>query len=294
MPRVEWLECTEITCEEPTLRIDTHQHFWFFTHEAFPWIGDSRAVMQRDFLPEHLKPLLEKNGFDGTVAVQALQTLHETQWLLDLSDQNPFIRAVVGWVDLRSKDVRKQLDGFRGHPKFKGVRHIVQDEADDFMLGEGFLEAIEALGDRDLTYDILVFPRQLPAAIEMVKKFPGQRFVLDHLAKPEIASGKMEPWRENIRELAKNPQVFCKLSGLVTEADWGKWEAGQFRRYLDVVFEAFGPRRLMMGSDWPVCLVAGDYGTVVNVVKDYIKPLSKSEQDAVLGGTAADFYRIPG
>lgn len=276
------------------MRIDTHQHFWTFSHEAFPWIGDTRAVMRRDFLPEHLRPLLEKNGFDGTVTVQALQNLEETRWLLGLSDQNPFIKAVVGWIDLRSKDVRAQLDEFVGHPKFKGVRHIVQDEADDFMLGEAFQEGIEALGERDLTYDLLIFPKQLPAAIELMGKFPRQKFVLDHMAKPPIASGQLEPWRGRLRELAKNPNVFCKLSGLVTEADWGRWEKGQFKPYLDVVLETFGPSRLMVGSDWPVCLVAGDYGTVLDVAKDFIAPLSKADQEAVLGGTAGVFYRIPG
>ena len=276
------------------MRIDTHQHFWLYSPEAFPWIGESRAVMQRDFLPEDLRPLLARNGFDGTVAVQALQTLDETRWLLGLSDPNPFIRAVVGWVDLRSNRVREQLDEFTDHPKFRGVRHIVQDEPYDFMLGQEFRRGIEALGERGLTYDLLVFPKQLPAAVDLARRFPKQRFVLDHLAKPEIAAGKIDPWRVHIRELAKNPQVFCKLSGMVTEADWGRWEKGQFARYLDVVFEAFGPGRLMVGLDWPVCLPAGDYCAVMNVVKDYIAPLPKSDQEAVWGGTAEKFYRISG
>jgi L-fuconolactonase len=235
---------------------------------------------------------LDKAGFDGTVAVQALQTLEETRWLLELSDQNPFIKAVVGWVDLRSDAVGQQFDEFVPHSKFRGVRHIVQDEPDDYMSDGKFQRGIAAVGERGLTYDLLVFPRQLPAAVELVRRFPSTRFVLDHLAKPEIAAGKMDPWRDDVRELAGNPNVFCKLSGLVTEANWKGWRREEFTPYLDVAFEVFGPRRLMVGSDWPVCLPASDYGSVMNVVKEYLAPMSGYDRDAVLGGNAAGFYRI--
>ena len=275
------------------MRIDSHQHFWKFSPQAFPWIGESRAVMQRDFLPPDLQPLLEDNEFDGTVAVQALQTLEETQWLLDLSDPYPFIKAVVGWVDLRSDRVGEQLDRFTRHPKFRGVRHIVQDEADDFMGGAAFRRGIQAVGDRGLTYDLLVFPRQLQAAINLVSRFPKQKFVLDHLAKPEIEAGNLEPWLGRIRELAQHPNVACKLSGLVTEADWGNWSRDQFTPFLTGAWEAFGPGRLLVGSDWPVCLPAASYDEVIDVVWHFLQQYRTADREAVLGGNAVSFYGIP-
>jgi len=274
------------------VKIDSHQHFWHYSRETFPWIDESRAVLKRDFLPEHLKKELANASFDGAVAVQAPQTLQETRWLLELAAKSSFVKGVVGWVDLRAKDVREQLKEFTGDPKFKGVRHIVQDEPVDFMLGKEFQEGITALGESGLTYDILVFPKQLPAAIELVKKFPKQPFVLDHLAKPEIKAGRVIPWRDQIKELAKNPNVFCKVSGLVTEADWKNWSPSQMKPYLDIVFEAFGAQRLMIGSDWPVCMTAGDYGTVMRIVKGYMADLPKKSQEAVLGGTAVKFYKL--
>ncbi len=275
------------------MRIDAHQHFWTYTPETQAWIDDSMEVLKRDFLPQHLKVELDAGGFDGSVVVQAPQTLEETRWLLKLAGHNPFIKGVVGWVDLRAKDVRDQLKAFAANPKFKGVRHIAQAEPDErFLVGAAFTEGVAALGELGLTYDILVFPRQLSAAAELAGKFPKQPFVLDHIAKPEIKAGKMSPWREGIKELAKHPNVYCKVSGLVTEADWQNWKPEDLKPYLEVVFKAFGPQRLMAGSDWPVCLLAADYGPVMATVRDFIEKMPREDQDAILGGNAAKFYKL--
>ena len=253
------------------MRIDAHQHFWRYSSQGYEWINDAMSSLQRDFLPEDLKPELDRTGFEGTIAVQARQTLEETRWLLQLAEAAPFVLGVVGWTDLRSAEVRMQLSEFCGNPKFVGVRHIVQSETDDrFLLQPEFLRGIALLEEFDLTYDILVYPRHLPVATEFLKHFPRQRFVLDHLAKPLIKSGSVEPWRTHIRELAPHPNVGCKLSGLVTEADWQNWKSADIKPYLDVAFESFGPDRLMIGSDWPVCTVAGSYARVTNIVIEYL------------------------
>ncbi len=276
------------------MKIDSHQHFWRYRPETHGWIDERMGVLKRDYLPEDLAPLLRAQGFDGCVAVQAAQTLDETRFLLDLSDHHAFIRAVVGWVDLRSPDVERQLADLARHPRFKGVRHIVQSEPDDrFLVREDVLRGLAVLEPFGLAYDILIYARQLPAAIELARRLPRQRFVLDHIAKPEIAAGRVSPWKEQVRELAASPNASCKLSGMVTEAAWKGWTAADFRPYLDVVFEAFGPDRLMIGSDWPVCLLAGDYGTVMGLVEDYMAGRPAAEREKVLGGNAARFYRIP-
>jgi L-fuconolactonase len=229
------------------------------------------------------------------VAVQASQSLDETRFLLALADENPFVRGVVGWVDLRSPGVENDLQAFCAHPRFKGVRHIVQDEPDDrFLLRDDVLNGISVLESFGLTYDLLVYPRQLPAAREVVRRFPRQRFVLDHLGKPPVASGVLSPWREEIRGLAASPNVTCKLSGLVTEASWSDWTPADLVPYLDVALEAFGPTRLMIGSDWPVCTLAGEYAAVMATVRDYVARLSPAEQHAILGGTATRFYGLEG
>ncbi len=275
------------------MRIDSHQHFWRYRPEAYPWIGEGKGVLKRDYLPEDLAPLLSAQGFDGCVAVQAAHTPDETRFLLELSDSHPFVRAVVGWVDLCSPDVERQLAELARHPRLKGIRHIAQDEPDDrFLVREDALRGIAALERFGLAYDILVFARQLPATIELARRLPRQRFVLDHIAKPEIAAGRISPWKEQVRELAAAPNVSCKVSGMVTEAAWRGWTAAQLRPYLDVVFEAFGPDRLMIGSDWPVCLLAGDYATVMALVEDYMAGRPTAEREKVLGGNAARFYRI--
>jgi L-fuconolactonase len=248
-------------------------------------------ALRRDFMPDHLEPELEQNGFNASIAIQARQSLEETQWLLNLAGRHPFIAGVVGWVDLRSPQLRQQLEPLCRNRKFVGVRHIVQSEPDDrFLLQADFLRGIAMLEEFDLSYDILIYTRQLGVAAEFVSRFARQRFVLDHLAKPHIRTGDLTDWRQGFRNLAKFPNVFCKLSGMVTEADWSRCKTTDFTPYLDTAFESFGADRLMIGSDWPVCTVAGDYARVMNIVKDYLSKLSQEERDAVLGKTAEKFY----
>jgi L-fuconolactonase len=280
-------------------RIDAHQHFWNYDAVEYGWIDDAMAALRRDFLPGDLKPLLDESGFAGCVAVQARQTLEETRWLLELAARNDFIRGVVGWVDLRSPRLREQLSELAPNPKLVGVRHIVQSEPDDgFMLREDFLRGIAQLEEFGLAYDILVYPRQLKTAARLAAEFPQQRFVLDHIAKPPIAQGALEsvlePWRTDIRALAESPNVWCKVSGMVTEARWNQWRPQDFDPYLDVVFEAFGAGRILIGSDWPVCTVCSGYATTMQIVTDYIAPLPREQQDAVLGGNCTAFYRLQG
>jgi len=272
------------------MKLDSHQHFWIYDAAQYPWIPPG-SPLQRDRLPGDLAPLLAAEGLDGSIAVQARQTLEESHWLLTLAEHHTRIKGVVGWVDLRSPRVEEDLAALAPHPQFAGVRHVVQDEPDvNFMLGEEFLRGIAALEKFGLTYDFLVFPNQLPAAIEVARRFPRQPFVLDHIAKPPIKDGGMSPWREQIRELAKAPNVLCKISGMITEADQAAWKPKDLHPYLDVVFEAFGEDRLMYGSDWPVCLLAGSYPQVFGVVRDYIAGLPVPAREKILGGNAARFY----
>jgi len=276
------------------MKIDAHQHFWIYKRKDFDWIDESMAVIRRNFLPEDLQSELKANAFDGSVVVQTCQTLEETRWLLKLAEDNPSILGVVGWADLRSPEIQSQLASLTRSPKLVGLRHIVQSEPDDrFLLQPDFLRGISALEEFGLAYDILIYPKHLPVATEFVQRFPRQRFVLDHLAKPPIKSAEISSWAKGIRALAASPNVFCKLSGLVTEADWQHWTPEHIRPYLDVAFESFGAERLMIGSDWPVCLVAATYTRVVKVVKDYVSRLSPDSQAAVLGGNAARFWRLP-
>ena len=275
------------------MRIDAHQHFWKYDPVEYGWIGDGMDGLKRDRLPADLAPLLRTAHLDGSVAVQARSTLEETEWLLAVADQNPFIKGVVGWVDLVSPDVQRSLERFSAHPRFRGVRHIVQSEPDDgFMLRQDFRRGIGRLAEFGLTYDILVFPRHLPAAYELVTLFPSQTFVLDHIAKPFIKDHSLSPWDADIRRLASQPNVYCKVSGLVTEADWKNWKPADFFPYLDAVFEAFGPQRILFGSDWPVCTLAGDYADVTRLIKDYTRQLSAQELAEVWGGTAEKAYNL--
>lgn len=276
------------------MHIDAHQHFWVYNPREYEWIDDSMASLRRDFLPAELKPELQGAGFQGCVAVQARQTIEETRWLLELAASSPFILGVVGWVDLQSPPVRSQLQAFAGNPKLVGIRHVVQGEPDDrFLLRPEFLRGISVLEQFDLAYDILIYSKHLPVAAEFVRQFPRQRFVLDHLAKPPIQSGSLDPWAGGIQELAAFPNVFCKLSGMVTEADWHHWKPQDMAPYLDVAFESFGPQRLMIGSDWPVCTVAASYDNAMGLVKDYLGRHSVQVQEAVLGGNAQRFWRLP-
>jgi L-fuconolactonase len=274
------------------MQIDAHQHFWRYNVREHGWIDDSMASIRRDFLPADLKPLLDDNGFQGSVVVQVRQTLEETHWLLRLAEENPFIVGVVGWVDLRSPDLQRDLQSFAGKAKLVGVRHIVQSEPDGFLLQPEFLKGISVLAEFDLAYDLLIYPKHVPTAVKFVKRFPRQRFVVDHLAKPMIKRGEIDGWERGIRELASFPNVYAKLSGLVTEADWHAWKTKDFRPYLEIAFDCFGAQRLMIGSDWPVCTVASSYDRAVDIVKEHLRGYSPEEQSAVLGKSAAKFWKL--
>ena len=250
-------------------------------------------ALHRDFLPSDLQPLLQSIGFGGSIAVQARQSVLETAWLLELADQYPFIRGVVGWVDLCNPQLRQQLEQFAPHRRFCGVRHVIHDEPDDqFMLREDFGHGIGLLAEFNLAYDLLLFPRHLRPACDLVARYPRQRFVLDHVAKPRIKDGVMEPWARDIRRLAAFPNISCKASGMVTEAQWHAWKPADFSPYLDIVFEAFGTDRVMIGSDWPVCTLSAPYEQVMSVVTDYIRRLTIDEQEKVLGKNASEYYRV--
>ena len=275
------------------MKIDSHQHFWRYAPAEYPWIGAGMERLARDMLPDDLAPELSATGIDGTIAVQARQSLEETRWLLDLARSNPRIRGVVGWVDLRSSAVQQQLDGLADESRLVGVRHVVQDEPDPrFLLGANFVRGLERLGPAGLVYDLLVYPHQLPAAVELAGLLPEQPFVLDHLAKPRIREAAIDVWKRDIQPLARHENVSCKLSGLVTEAAWRQWRPQDFRPYLETALEAFGPERLMFGSDWPVCLVAADYAEVVGLCRNFVAGLSAAEQANIWGGTAARVYGI--
>jgi L-fuconolactonase len=275
------------------MHIDSHQHFWQYNPVQHVWMTEDMSVLRRDFMPPDLAPLLEAAGFQGTVAVQARQILEETDWLLALSDQYDFIRGVVGWVDLQADDVREQLLRYVGHPRFKGVRHIVEDEPDvDFLVRPAFRRGIAALAEFGLTYDLLLRPQHIPAALKLVHEFPRQPFVVDHIAKPLIKDRVISPWREGIDALAQCPNVCCKLSGMVTETNWRSWTSEEFKPYLDIVLNAFGVDRLMIGSDWPVCTLSGEYQPVMDIVIDYVRQVSAEAEQKVLGDNCARFYRL--
>lgn len=272
--------------------IDSHHHFWRYDPEQYGWIDDDMARLRRDFLPADLKGTIGAAGVDGVMSVQARQTVAETEWLLTLADQHDFIRGIVGWVPLSEPTVEEVLAAYAPRPKMKAVRHVLQGEDPSYMLSNEFNRGVAALRKHDLAYDILIYERQLPQAIELVDRHPEQRFVLDHIAKPRIREGLIEPWRTGIRELARRPHVWCKLSGMVTEADYRAWTEAQLRPYVEVVLEAFGPRRLMFGSDWPVCLVACEYERWSRIVRDFVSALSDEEQRLVLGEAAAEAYGL--
>ena len=275
------------------MKIDSHQHFWRYSEREYPWIGEGMEVLAQDRLPGDLQPLLEEQGIGGTVAVQARQVVEETESLLGMAEAYDFIAGVVGWVDLRSEDVGVQLERFAGYEKLVGVRHVVQDEPDErFVLGEAFLRGIGMLAGYGLAYDILVYPNQLAASIEMAEQFPEQVFVLDHIATPYIRDGRMSPWDEDVRRLGALENVSCKISGMVTEANWDAWKPADFEPYMEVVLEAFGVERLMIGSDWPVCTLAGDYASVISIAADFVGRLTASEQKAIWEDNPARIYGL--
>ena len=275
------------------MKIDSHQHFWSYSAAEYPWIGAGMERIARDYLPADLAAVAAPQGIGGSVAVQARQSVAESRWLLGLAEASPIIRGVVGWVDLRSAGVAAELAELSAHEKFVGVRHVVQDEPDPrFVLGADFVRGLRQLRPYGLTYDLLIYPQQLPAAVQLVAMLPEQPFVLDHLAKPRIKTGAIQEWRRDVEALAQHGNVCCKVSGMVTEAEWRGWKPADFTPYLDVVLQAFGPERLMFGSDWPVCLLAGEYSEVVGIVADFFGRLSAAEQQFIWGGTATRFYGL--
>jgi L-fuconolactonase len=274
------------------LRLDAHQHFWKFDPVKDAWITDEMPIIKKDFLPADVSPVLHDFDMHGCIAVQADQSEAETTFLMELASQSSFIKGVVGWVDLQADNIEERLQHYRKYNVVKGFRHIVQAESAGFMLRKKFLNGISLLDGYGFSYDILIKPQQLKEAAMLVAKFPRQRFVVDHMAKPLIKQQELEPWREDMIALAENKNVWCKVSGFCTEADWQSWVLEDVKFYLDVVFEAFGIDRVMFGSDWPVCLLAGGYESTVECLTKYLKGFSESDKAKFWGGNAAAFYRI--
>lgn len=271
--------------------IDAHQHFWNYNPQKHSWINDEMQVLKKDFLPLELFDVLQANEVEKTIAVQADQSEEETDFLLQLADEFPFISGVVGWVDLRADNIESRLDHYHNFEKLIGFRHVVQGEPDpDFMLRPDFQRGIGLLNKYQFTYDILIFPHQMPAALKTIEAFPNQPFVIDHIAKPLIKDQLLEPWRTHMHKMAQHQNVYCKVSGMVTEAHWHNWQYEDLVPYLDVVFAAFGPDRIMYGSDWPVCLLAGEYSAVKGVLDQYVEKFSEYEKAKIWGGNAAQFY----
>lgn len=274
------------------MTIDAHQHFWHYDPVRDSWITDDMAVIRRDFLPADLEPVLAANGIDGCVAVQADQSEDETRFLISMAQAYDIVKGVVGWVDLQAPNVVDRLTELTQYPELKGIRHVAQAEPDDFLARPNVVQGIRQLAAFGLTYDILIYPTQLKAALHLVRDVPEVSFVIDHLAKPYIKKGDIRLWTNFMTEMARCPNVSCKVSGMVTEADWHSWSKKDFFPYLDVVFAEFGPDRLMFGSDWPVCLVAANYTQVKNLVEDYVAPWGSEVRDKVFGANAVAFYRL--
>ncbi len=272
--------------------IDTHQHFWHYNPAQHEWIDDNMAVIRKDFLPINLRPLLQENKIDGCIAVQADQSETETNFLIDLANENDFIKGVVGWVDLQAENIVERLAHFKQFNTVKGFRHVLQGEEPSFMLQPNFLSGIAALKDFNFTYDILIFPKHLDAAIQLVQQNPNQQFVIDHIAKPYIKAGLKNEWKADMQTIAQFENVYCKISGLVTEANFNTWKLADFTPYLDVVVESFGTKRIMFGSDWPVCLAAATYTQVKEITTNYFEAFSVSEQKDFFGINAQKFYNL--
>ncbi|WP_041258298.1 amidohydrolase family protein [Fibrella aestuarina] len=274
------------------MMIDAHQHFWLYNPERDSWITDEMATIRRDFLPADLEPVLRANGIDGCVAVQASQSDDETLFLLGLAQAYEIVRGVVGWVDLLADNLYDKLESYSQFEEIKGFRHVAQAEPDDFLMRPEVIKGIKQLAAFDFTYDILIYPTQLKAALHLVRAAPDVTFVIDHLAKPYIKTKEINRWSNWMAEIAKQPNVSCKVSGMVTEADWHNWSKADFFPYLDVVFDHFGPDRLLFGSDWPVCLTAADYTQVKTIVEDYVQPWGDEVRAKVFGQNATAFYRL--
>ncbi|WP_266202390.1 amidohydrolase family protein [Pontibacter kalidii] len=275
------------------LKIDAHQHFWKYNPWRESWITDDMAVIQRDFMPEDLQPLLHQNGFDGCVLVQSSQPEEENVFLLEQAQKYDFVKGVVGWVDFLAEDVEEKLAYYKQFEKLKGFRYILQGNPDPaIMLRPEFLRGVGKLAKYGYTYDVLIYPNQLDYSREFVAAFPDQPFVIDHLAKPDIQNQSIADWRQSMKAFGKYENVCCKVSGMVTEADWQHWKKEDFRPYLDTIVETFGTSRLLFGSDWPVCLVAASYAEMLGIVEDYFSAFSEEEQAAIFGGNAATFYNL--
>lgn len=273
--------------------IDTHHHLWKYNGRDYVWMSDKMKALRRDFLMPEFDGVMQETGVTGTVAVQARQTVEETEWLLDLAAQHPRILGVVGWVPLVEQDGTAVLERFARHPRLKAVRHVLHDEPDDFyMLRADFNRGIDMLLGSGLAYDILIFEHHLPQTLQFVDLHPNQVFVVDHIAKPRIREGVLSPWRERMKEMARRENVYCKISGMATEADWETWTSDKLRPYFDVVLSAFGPGRLMFGSDWPVLTVAGGYQRWVKAFRSFISELSADEQERICRRTAIQAYRL--
>lgn len=274
------------------MKIDAHQHFWKYDPVQYEWIDDSMERLQRDFMPKDLEPLLEKAGFDGCIAVQADQSEEETEFLLNLADQNEFIKGVVGWVDLEAKNLEDRLDYFDQFETLVGFREILQGQSAGMMLDDRFIKGINKLEKTRFRYDILIFENQLQECVRFIEHVPEMHVVLDHIGKPSIKESSFEDWASHMKKLADFPNIYVKLSGMVTEANWEHWNREDFEPYLDTCLELFGADRLMIGSDWPVCLLAGEYEDVIGIVEDYLEGLSQTEYDDIMGETAAEFYQL--
>jgi L-fuconolactonase len=276
-----------------TLRIDSHQHFWHYDPAKHVWMNDNMVVLKTDYLPNDLEPLLKKCDLDGCVAVQANQAEVENDFLLGLANQHDFIKGIVGWIDLRAENLSERLEYYQQFPKIKGFRHVIHDEPKlDFMLQSSFMKGVSVLKNYSYTYDILIFAEHLPSTLTFVKSHQNQPFVIDHIAKPNIKSGEIDIWKKQIKEVATFENVHCKISGMVTEADWQNWRKEDFTKYLDMVVEAFGTKRIMYGSDWPVCTLAANYEQQFNIVKEYFASFSEVEQEQFFGGNASKFYQL--
>ncbi len=276
-----------------TIRIDSHQHFWHYDPAKHVWMNEFMGVLKKDYLPTDLEPLLKKCALDGCIAVQANQAEVENTFLLGLASQYDFIKGIVGWVDLRADNLVEKLEYYQQFTKIKGFRHVIHDEPElDFMLQSAFMKGVSVLKNYGYTYDILIFAEHLPNTFTFVKNLPNQPFVIDHIAKPNIKNGETDNWKKQIKEIAVFENVYCKISGMVTEADWSSWKKDDFTKYLDVIIEAFGTNRIMYGSDWPVCTLAAKYEEQYNIVKDYFSSFSKTEQEHFLGATACNFYQL--
>lgn len=273
--------------------IDSHQHFWKYEPVKHSWIDDDMSVIRKNFLPSDLAKVYQENGINGCIAVQADQTLEETDFLIDLASKNDFIKGIVGWVDLRAENIEDVLEKYSQFKIVKGFRHVVQGEADhNFLLRPNFSRGISLLEKHNFTYDILVFPHQLGSVLEFVKKFPNQKFVIDHIAKPYIKDGYFEGWATMMTAIGKHENVSCKMSGMVTEADFSTWTPAQIQPYMNTVLEGFGSKRVLFGSDWPVCLIAGNYSKIKKLTTDFISQFSQIEQNSIMGNNAIEFYNL--